>query len=181
MLIQLFLSFLYVGMFNIGGGYAAMKLISNQVVDIHHWLSMEEFSDVVTISEMTPGPIVVNSATFVGQRVAGFAGAIVATAGSILPAFFIVSFMFYLYCRYKKLNIVTDVLSFLRPMVVALIASAAFSLLTVVIGSAESINYIGIVLFVCAFIALRKTKLTPIAVMVMCGAVSLIIRVVFNV
>ena len=73
--LQLFISFLQIGMFSFGGGYAAMPLIQGQVVTLHHWLSMEEFTDLITISQMTPGPIAVNSATFVGIKIAGIPGA----------------------------------------------------------------------------------------------------------
>lgn len=83
--IQLFLSFVQIGALSFGVGYAAMPLIQNQVVDIHQWLTMTEFNDLITISQMTPGPIAVNSATFVGERLAGIPGAIVATLGCILP------------------------------------------------------------------------------------------------
>ena len=84
--LQLFLSFLQIGAFSFGGGYAAMPLIQSQVVDSHKWLSMAEFTNLITISQMTPGPIAVNSATFVGLKVAGLGGAAVATAGCILPS-----------------------------------------------------------------------------------------------
>ena len=81
--LQLFLSFLQVGMFSVGGGYAAMPLIQSQVVEQHGWLTMQEFTDLITIAEMTPGPIAVNSATFVGLRIAQAPGAIIATLGCI--------------------------------------------------------------------------------------------------
>ena len=81
--LQLFLSFLQVGMFSVGGGYAAMPLIQSQVVEQHGWLTMQEFTDLITIAEMTPGPIAVNSATFVGLRIAQVPGAIIATLGCI--------------------------------------------------------------------------------------------------
>ena len=84
--LQLFLSFLQVGMFSVGGGYAAMPLIQSQVVEQHGWLTMQEFTDLITIAEMTPGPIAVNSATFVGLRIAQVPGAIIATLGCITPA-----------------------------------------------------------------------------------------------
>ena len=74
--LQLFLSFLQVGMFSFGGGYAALPLIQGQVVKTHSWLSMSEFTDLITISQMTPGPIAVNSATFVGEKIAGIPGAL---------------------------------------------------------------------------------------------------------
>lgn len=89
--LELFLSFLQIGLFSFGGGYAAMPLIQGQVVNGHHWLSMTEFTDLITISQMTPGPIAVNSATFVGIRIAGIPGALVATLGCILPSCLIVT------------------------------------------------------------------------------------------
>ena len=76
--LQLFLSFLQIGAFSFGGGYAAMPLIQNQVVQLHPWLSQSEFTDLITISQMTPGPIAINSATFVGTRIAGMPGALAA-------------------------------------------------------------------------------------------------------
>lgn len=99
--VQLFLSFLQVGMFSVGGGYAAIPLIQSQVVEQHGWLTMQEFTDLVTIAEMTPGPIAVNAATFVGLRIAQVSGAIVATLGCITPALFFVSLLSYIYRRYQ--------------------------------------------------------------------------------
>ena len=84
--VQLFVSFLQVGLFSVGGGYAAMPLIQNQIVELHPWLTLQEFTDLITIAEMTPGPIAVNSATFVGIRIAGIPGAIIATLGCITPS-----------------------------------------------------------------------------------------------
>ena len=81
--LQLFWSFIQIGMFSFGGGYAAMPLIQGQVVNTHEWLTMTEFTDLITISQMTPGPIAVNSATFVGMKIAGIPGAVVATLGCI--------------------------------------------------------------------------------------------------
>ena len=75
--LELFWSFFQIGLFSIGGGYAAMPLIQNQVVDIHPWLSMAQFADIMAIAEMTPGPIAINAATFVGIRVAGLLGEII--------------------------------------------------------------------------------------------------------
>ena len=89
--LQLFLSFLQIGLFSFGGGYAAMPLIQDQVVTRYGWLSMAEFTDLITISQMTPGPIAVNSATFVGIRIAGIPGALVATFGCILPSCILVT------------------------------------------------------------------------------------------
>jgi hypothetical protein len=93
--LQLFLSFLQVGAFSFGGGYAAMPLIKQQVITAHHWLSVSEFTDLISISQMTPGPIAVNSATFVGIKIAGIPGAICATIGCVLPSCIIVGIISY--------------------------------------------------------------------------------------
>ena len=176
--LQMFLSFLQVGMFSIGGGYAAMPLIQNQVVTSHNWLTMNEFTDLITIAEMTPGPIAVNSATFVGVRIAGIPGALIATFGCILPSCLIVSILAYVYFRYKNMSGLQCVLASLRPAVVALIASAGLSILELVVFQGKSIdlthiNWIGVILFLVAFIVLRKWKCNPILVMCCCGIIGL--------
>ena len=170
--LQLFWSFLQIGLFSVGGGYAAMPLIQAQTVQIHGWLTMSEFTDLVTIAEMTPGPIAVNSATFVGIQIAGFPGAL-----------FIVSLLAFVYYRYKNLTLLQSVLASLRPAVVALIASAGLSILSqVAFGGAPAAlfnaNWVGIVLFAAAFGALRLLKWNPILVMVLCGAGNLLVGLV---
>lgn len=175
---QLFISFLQVGMFSIGGGYAAIPLIQSQVAEQHGWLSMKEFSDLVTIAEMTPGPIAVNAATFTGIRIAGLAGAITATFGCILPSCFIVSALAYIYFRYRKLSALQSILSSLRPAVVALIASAGLSILHLVITNGQPlqlshVDWIGACSFLAAFVLLRRFKWNPILVMCLCGAARL--------
>ena len=107
--LQLFLSFLQVGMFSFGGGYAAMPLIQGQIVTGHHWLSMSEFTDLITISQMTPGPIAVNSATFVGIKIAGIPGALAATFGCILPSCIIVTVIAKLYLKYRSMEVLQGV------------------------------------------------------------------------
>lgn len=181
--LQLFLSFLQIGLFSIGGGYAAIPLIQAQVVQHHGWLSMSEFTDLVTIAEMTPGPIAVNSATFVGIRIAGLPGALIATLGCIFPSLIIVSLLAYVYYRYKTLSVLQSVLASLRPAVVALIASAGISILLQVMfgGNAmllENTNWVGITLFALAFFALRKLKWNPILVMVLCGVGNLAVGII---
>ena len=122
--IQLFLSFFQISLFSFGGGYAALPLIQGQVVNVHHWLSMTEFTDLITISQMTPGPIAVNSATFVGIKIAGVPGAFVATLGCILPSCIIVTLIAKLYLKYRNMAVLQGVLASLRPAVVALIEEA---------------------------------------------------------
>ena len=177
--VELFLSFLKVGLFSVGGGYAAIPLIQSQVVEGKNWITMSEFTNLVTIAEMTPGPISVNSATFVGIRIAGIPGAFAATAGCIAPALFIVTFLAFLYYRYKGASAVGAVLSSLRPAVVALIAAAGLSMLkTALFGdgavSAEALHLAGGVIFLAAFLFLRRLKWNPILVMCLCGGAHLL-------
>ncbi len=183
--LQLFWSFIQVGMFSIGGGYAAMPLIRSQVVGHYGWLTMSQFTDLITIAEMTPGPITVNSATFVGIQIAGIPGAIVATFGCILPSCFIASLLAYIYYKYKTVDALQSVLSTLRPAVVALIAAAGLSILqTVAFGgqamALAALDWIGIALFAAAFFVLRKWKPSPILVMVCCGAAGLGLHLLFG-
>lgn len=122
MLLQLFLSFLKVGLFSVGGGYAAIPLIQNQIVNVHGLMTMAEFTDLITIAEMTPGPISINSATFVGTQLAGLPGALICTLGCILPAFILCLILAHFYYKYRNLSGVQTILASLRPAVVALIS-----------------------------------------------------------
>lgn len=179
--VQLFVSFLQVGLFSVGGGYAAMPLIQNQVVELHPWLTLQEFTDLITIAEMTPGPIAVNSATFVGIRIAGIPGAIIATLGCITPSLILVSLLAYVYNRYRDLSLLQSVLACLRPVVVALILGAGLSILSMVLFSEaapalNSVDRIGAGSFVAAFILLRRFKWNPILTMCLCGAAGLVLN-----
>lgn len=170
---QLILAFLQVGAFSIGGGYAAMPLIQSLTVEMNAWLTAAEFADLVTIAEMTPGPIAVNAATFVGMRMAGIPGALAATFGCVLPSLVIVSVLSWLYARFRSGQVMQTVLSALRPVVVALIASAAISLIQVACTAADGgFSLPGCLLMLAAFAALRWKKGNPILVMALCGAVG---------
>ena len=176
--LQLFLSFLQIGLFSFGGGYAAMPLIQGQVVTLHGWLTISEFTDLITISQMTPGPIAVNSATFVGMKIAGIPGAVVATAGCILPSCIIVTILARLYLKYRNLDLMQGVLKSLRPAVVAMIASAGILILKNAFwGSGESMSLTGtewsmVVIFGICVLLLRKTKMNPVWVMVLAGVIK---------
>ena len=184
--LQLFFSFLQIGLFSFGGGYAAMPLIQGQVVTLHGWLTMSEFTDLITISQMTPGPIAVNSATFVGMKIAGIPGAVVATAGCILPSCIIVTILARLYLKYRNLNLLQGGLKSLRPAVVAMIASAGILILKDAFwGNGESMSFAGtewsmVMIFGICVLLLQKKKMNPIWVMVLAGVmkvgISMMIR-----
>ena len=176
--LQLFFSFLQIGLFSFGGGYAAMPLIQGQVVDIHGWLEMSEFTDLITISQITPGPIAINSATFVGIKIAGIPGALAATAGCILPSCIIVTVISKLYLKYRNMAVLQGVLASLRPAVVAMIASAGISVLITAFWGEDAVidllqtNWILVIIFLLCLLLLRKTKMNPILVMVLAGVIK---------
>ena len=185
-LFQLFLSFLQIGLFSFGGGYAAMPLIQEQIVEIHGWLSMSEFTDLITISQMTPGPIAINSATFVGIKIAGIPGALIATAGCILPSCIIVTLIARLYLKYRNMDVLQGVLNSLRPAVVAMIASAGISILITALWGNEAVidfartNWWMAAIFVLCFILLKKAKMNPILVMVLAGVMKLAVSLILS-
>lgn len=180
--LELFWSFFQIGLFSIGGGYAAMPLIQHQVVDIHPWLTMTQFADIMTIAEMTPGPIAINSATFVGIQVVGLPGAIIATAGCILPSCVIVMILAYIYYRFRGFTMVQGILAGLRPAVVAMIASAGISLIILSFYGQRTlpvdlgnIDYISVFIFGVGLLILRKWKVNPIYVMAGSGVVGVLL------
>ncbi len=169
--IQLFISFFKIGLFGFGGGYAILSLIQHEI-EIHGWMTPSEFTDVIAISQMTPGPIGINSATYVGYTASGtILGSIVATFAIVHPSFIImitlVRFFFYLrgnkYMEYALLG--------LRPAVIGLIAAAAL----VLMNSENFIDYKSIILFGIAFIASFKFKLHPILLIILAGLAGLLL------
>ena len=183
MLIKLFISFFKIGLFSFGGGYAALALIQQEVVVENGWLGVGEFNDLITISQMTPGPIALNSATFVGQRVAGFPGSLAATMGCILPSAIIVGALSYFYKKYKDLDLMTDVLKFLRPAIVVMILIAGLDILKTALFDVKAIEIANLDfkmlgLFIGAFIIMQKKDYDPIKVMVASGAIYLALGLV---
>lgn len=181
-LLRLFLSFVQVGLFSVGGGYAAIPLIQNQIVNVWQLMSLEEFADLITIAEMTPGPISINSATFVGMRLAGIPGALICTFGCILMPFTICLILAYYYYKYRNFSGVQIVLGCLRPAVVSLISCAGLSILTLAIFqngtvdfSPDNLNYIEIGLFAVCLFLLRKYKLGAIKIILGSGVVGTIL------
>lgn len=182
LIFQLFLSFIKVGLFSVGGGYAAIPLIQNQIVQVHGLMTMAEFADLITIAEMTPGPVSINSSTFVGTRLAGLPGALICTLGCVLPAFIICLTLAYFYYKYRNLKAVQTVLAALRPAVVALVSGAGLSILSLALFNAEkseivlsNFHPIEALLFIGSMIALRKYKVNVIAVIFGSGVIGTIL------
>lgn len=182
--LELFWSFVQVGLFCVGGGYASIPLIQAQVIDVHGWLSISEFIDIFTISQMTPGPIGINAATFVGMKVAGFLGAIVATLGFVTPSFILGIILAKLFFKYGNIGVIKGILNGLRPAVVALICSAGMSFIFLALFNTEKmpinvadIDYLGLFVLIVAFIAVRK-KVGIIKILAGSGVLGLILGLI---
>lgn len=178
--IELFFTFFVIGMFTIGGGYAMLSLIQNEVVGVHGWIDDTTFTDIVAISQMTPGPIGINSATYIGYEVLAEAGAsefmsilgsFTATFAVVLPSFIIVLLLAKVYNRWKEHPIFKGVLAGLRPAVLGLIGTAAIGLAT----PDNFIDWKSFVICIVAFAALYFKKLGPFSIIGLGALVGLVI------
>lgn len=183
--LKLIWSYLKIGMFGFGGGYAMLALIEREIVG-PGWITEQMFTDIVAISQMTPGPIGINSATYIGYvapGIAGYTGIIWGILGSlictlviVLPSFLLVSYTSHFITRNKESAFVKGVFSGLRPVVVGLIASAALLLMNEAnFGSTTNDIIISIIICVISFTIVFFTKIHPIAVIVLAGIAGLII------
>lgn len=159
-LVELFLAFLQIGATAFGGGYAALPLIQQVIVNDHQWLTMTEMVDVVTISQMTPGPIAINAASFVGAKIFGLTGSVVATFGTVVPQTTLMLILGYFMFGGKKIGFLDKMLKGLRPGIVGLIATAALSMTISSVlptGLLSEIDFIALVAFIVGIILyLRK-------------------------
>ena len=179
----LFWEFCKVGIFCVGGGYASMPLIQASVVDTYHWLSMSEFIDVFTISQMTPGPIGINAATFAGTKIAGLGGAVCATLGFVTPSLFLGILLARIFLKYGDIGAIRGILNGLRPAVVALICAASISFILLAVWKTEEIPHDftqfstgGLLVFFLAYAAVRK-KIGVIRVLVGSGILGLLLGI----
>ena len=180
---ELFWSFVQVGAFSVGGGYASMPLIHEQVIERHGWLTLQQFIDIFTISQMTPGPIGINAATFVGTKVAGVPGAIAATAGFVFPSIIIVLILAKLFFKYGDIGPIRGILNGLRPAVVALICSAGVGFILLALWNTETLpkDYTKVDLIGCIVLPISlwciRNKMSVIKLLCFSGALGLILGV----
>ncbi|MDD4164219.1 MAG: chromate transporter [Eubacteriales bacterium] len=184
--LQLFWSFFQIGLFSIGGGYAALPLIKEQIVELNQWLTQAEYNDIITISQMTPGPISINAATFVGTKIGGALGAVIATVGFVMPSVIIISILYAVYKRYRKLSALGSVLAGLRPAVVGLIASAGVAMVIssffkdgTVAFRTDNMDFFAIIVFAACFYTIWKHKVNPILVISAAGVAGGVFYSVF--
>lgn len=180
---ELYVSFFMVGVVCVGGGYASVPLIQKQAIDIHGWLTVQEFVDIFAISQMTPGPIGINAATFVGQRVAGFPGSVAATAGFVSPSVIILCLLTWLLQKYGELGAVKGILNGLRPAVVALIGGAALVFTVMSLFGAVNFNikfadlrYLNVIVMAVAYVLVKKKICGVIQVLLLSGVLGLVLN-----
>ena len=178
-LFDIFLSFIKIGLFAFGGAYAVIPLIEEEMVSNTKWMSFKEFSDLIAIDELTPGPIIINSSTFIGMKLAGIPGAIVATLSCIVPGCIIALILIKLYQKYKEIPVISEAIRILKCMSVALIFSVFIKMFVNAIFkdniySFISIDYLSLILMIISFFILKKYKTNPIFVMLACGFITLL-------
>lgn len=178
--IELFCTFFIIGIFTFGGGYAMLSLIQSEVVVNHGWLTAEQFTDIVAVSQMTPGPIGINSATYVGYSVtngmgyshfASVCGSLVATLAVVLPSFIIVLTICRLFMKFRKSSLFASMMKTLRPVVIGMIAAAAGILVT----GENFFHWSSWFLFCGAFVCCQWLKTNPIYVIIAGGVIGLLI------
>ncbi|MEI7667906.1 MAG: chromate transporter [Erysipelotrichaceae bacterium] len=162
--LQLLYYFILIGISAFGGGYAAMPLIQYYIVDKTHWIDMLQLADISSISQMTPGPILLNAATFVGVKMAGVLGGVLATLGSVLPSFIFVLLLSYLFKKYKNIKWIQSIMKGLKPAIVGLIGVATLTLImhSLFYNSFSEFNLMAMLSFTIVLILGLKTKLSTV-------------------
>ena len=169
-ILKLFISFLKIGAFSFGGGYAMLPLIQKELIDVHGWITTKEFIDILAVVEMTPGPIAINSATFLGYKVGGFLGSVAATVGVVLPSIVIILIIAHFISKFKSSPYVSWAFTGIRPVVLGLITSASLTVAKDAIIDIKSFVLMAILFYLTSF-----KKLHPILVIVLAGVVGVFI------
>lgn len=170
MILKLFLAFFKIGMFSFGGGYAMLPLIQLNVVNQNNWLSHKEFIDIVSISQVTPGPIAINCATYVGYKLAGIFGAISSTLGVSMPSPIIMVILTKLVLKLNNAKFFEAIFSNLRPTVIGLILAAA-----ILVFSESVFDVKTFIVFLLSFVISIKYKVDPIILTILGGILGYII------
>lgn len=169
---ELFYTFFLIGMFTFGGGYAMLSLIQNRVVEVHQWIDASTFTDIIAISQMTPGPIGINSATYIGYSVTGDVfGSLIATIAVVLPSFIVVLAIAILFAKFKDNRWASMVIKELRPAIIGMIGAAALLMIT----PSNFPDYTGWIIFGTAFIVSMWGKINPIYILLASGLAGWII------
>ena len=175
--LQLFWTYLKIGIFGFGGGYAMLSMIQFEVVDHHGWMTIEEFADMVALSQMTPGPVSINIATFIGYNVGGIWGSLVATAAIVTPSLLMLLFVLKFLFKNKENYIVKTTLSSMKPVIAGLIFVAALTMMNPVSFPDTGLHGSNISVIICAvsFAATYFAKINPILLILASGLVGYLI------
>lgn len=174
--IQLIISYLKIGFFGFGGGYAMLSFIHHEVVVRHGWISGAELADIIAISQMTPGPIAVNSATYIGYTVGGWAGAIIATIAVCAPAMTLMVLITKWFIRLRNNHYVDNIVHALHPVVIAMIGAAGIALIFPEDSSSNSfIDPWSWALFAIAFIATATKKVSLVMIIIASAVAGVVI------
>ena len=174
--LELFLSFAYINLLGFGNALTMIPIFQEQIVSTKHWLTQTEFINLIPISQTTPGPMVINIATFTGVRVAGIFGGVIATIGVTITTAIICLILSILYKKNKEVLFVQELIKILRPVTVALIAIAAISIIKLAIFTDTTVNIIGLLLFISSFIMLRKFRVSFVLIIFGCGFMGVIAK-----
>lgn len=170
LILQIILSFMKIGALAFGGAYAAIPLVEEEIVEVRQWMTYDEFADLLALDELTPGPILINSATFVGMKAAGPAGAVAATIGCILPSCLISFVLIIIYRKYKNISFMNNFLAAFKCMAIALIFSTFLRVISRLFTTKDiKHDLIGCLLIAISFWFLRKYKINPLYIMLGCG------------
>lgn len=168
--IKLFISFLKIGAFSFGGGYAMLPLIQEEIITKNGWLSLKEFIDVLAISQMTPGPIAINSATFLGYKIGGILGAVVSTLAVVTPSLVIILLIAHFLKKFKESKYINCFFKGLRPVIIGLIASAA-----ILVAKKTIIDVKSLIITLAIFYLITYKKLHPILCIVIAGGLGVVL------
>ncbi len=168
--LKLFLSFFKIGAFSFGGGYAMLPLIQKEIIEIHGWFTGQEFIDMIAIAEMTPGPIAINSATFLGYKVGGILGSILATTAVVLPSFIVMFTMVHFFSKFQDSPYLQWAFKGIRPVVFGLIAAAGVS-----VAMDTFIDIKSILIGLAIFYLVTFKKLHPILSIGLAGFIGILL------
>lgn len=186
--LQLFWTFFQIGLFGFGGGYAMISMIHGSIVTDYHWMTPGQFTDIVAISQMTPGPIGINSATYVGYttmvnagygQVMGVVGSFLATFAVVLPSFILMLIISKFLMKHRQNAIIDSMFGMLRPAVVGLLMAAALCLMTAENFSSPNENpwqfWLSVIIFLFAMMAVKVYKMNPILIICLCAVAGVIV------
>lgn len=168
-LFELYLSFFKIGLFGFGGGYAMIPLIQKELEE-HGWLKLKEFVNIIAIAEMTPGPIAINSGTFVGYKVSTIIGSLVATLGVITPSLIFILILAHYLSKFNQSPYVKEVIKFLKPTIIGLVVAAALT-----VGRTGVVDIPGLFISLSVVFLLVKTRVHPILIILLAGLSGIIL------